>query len=88
MAKRTAESFDNGQSKLKSGERPLKVDYGNEEEKFEDEFEDEFDSDEEILEAGVDGRPDNEQELTESRGTWITPKALCETALLRPKIRG
>lgn len=88
MAKRTAESFDNGPSKLKSGERPLKVDNGNEEGNFEDEFEDEFDSEDEVLEAGVDGRPDDEQEVNESRGMWITPEALCEIALLHPKTRG
>jgi ribosome assembly protein RRB1 len=45
---------------------------------FEDEFEDEFDSEDEIFEAGVDGRPDAEREADESRGMWLTWVALCD----------
>ena len=63
---------------LKGGDRPIAKENDNEIGHFEDEFEDEFDSEEEIFEAGVDGRPDEEREAEERRGMWNTPKALCE----------
>lgn len=77
MAKRPAEETDNQANALKGGERPSNRENG-EEVEFEDEFEDEYESEDEIFEAGVDGRPDEEREAEERRGTWITPKALCE----------
>ena len=77
MAKRPAEYDDTETNALKSGERPLHAE-GEEDEEFEDEFEDEYDSEDEILEAGIDGRPDEEREVEERRGMWITPKAVCE----------
>ncbi|KAF2238944.1 WD40 repeat-like protein [Viridothelium virens] len=67
MSKRTADDPEL-QSALKSGARPQKALVDGEEMEFEDEFEDEFDSDEEIMEAGVDGRPDEEREAEEREG--------------------
>lgn len=78
MSKRAAEPLDGEGVPLKAGDRPVHSVNSNEEEEFEDEFEDEFDSDEEILEAGVDGRPDEEREAEEKRGTWLTLEALCD----------
>ena len=77
MAKRSAEDSGVEISQLKDGERPLKPENGDEAGDFEDEFEDEFDSEEEVFEAGVDGRPDDEQGAEEKRGTWFTSEALC-----------
>ena len=77
MAKRPAEAIGSEADPLKGGERPLKAENG-EEIDFEDEFEDEYESDEDIFEAGVDGRPDEEREAEERRGTWYSPGLLCE----------
>ncbi|KAF6238368.1 hypothetical protein HO173_003648 [Letharia columbiana] len=77
MAKRPAEELGTEADALKGGERPLKVEDG-EEMDFEDEFEDEYESEEDIFEAGVDGRPDEEREAEERRGTWYSPEALCD----------
>lgn len=82
MGKRPAEISQNELDQLKGGERPLKAQNDDEAVEFEDEFEDEFDSEDEIFEAGVDGHPDEEHEVDESRGMWITLKALCEAAIL------
>ena len=71
MAKRPVEEDeDKLVAALKAGERPTAAANGDEEDlEFEDEFEDEFDSEEdEIFEAGVDGRPDAEREGDESKG--------------------
>jgi ribosome assembly protein RRB1 len=66
MAKRTAEAND-GDTPLKGGDRPEKMDVDDNQDMgdFEDEFEDEFESEDEIFEAGVDGRPDAEREADE-----------------------
>lgn len=77
MSKRPAGELENEPEALKRGERPLQTEIG-EEVDFEDEFEDEYESEDEMFEAGVDGRPDEEQEAEERRGTWIMPQALCE----------
>ena len=77
MAKRPAEEIGGEADALKGGERPSKSENG-EEMEFEDEFEDEYESEEDIFEAGVDGRPDEEREAEERRGTWYSPKALCD----------
>ena len=73
MAKRGAEDDGTPLSPLKKGQRaePFESHNGNGDvdEDFEDEFEDEFDSEDEIFEAGVDGRPDAEREV-EEKGTW------------------
>jgi len=65
---RTPENGTNGDSALKSGGRPItSLPDDHEAGEFEDEFEDEFESEDEdeILEAGVDGRPDEEREAEE-----------------------
>ncbi|KAF2104863.1 ribosome biogenesis protein [Rhizodiscina lignyota] len=68
MSKRPADQSEDSPGALKSGERPLQEN-GEEALEFEDEFEDEFESeDDEILEAGVDGRPDEEREAEEREG--------------------
>ena len=72
MAKRPAEDYRNGTDALKGGERPISAENG-EDEDFEDEFEDEYEIEDEILEAGVDGRPDNEREAEERKSMWIMP---------------
>ena len=82
MGKRQAEELENHSSQLKSGERPLKLQIDDEVIEYEDEFEDEFDSEDEIFEAGIDGRPDEEQPVEDSQGMWITPITLCESAIL------
>lgn len=65
MSKRIAEPGD-GDTPLKRGDRPEPMDVDDKEMgDFEDEFEDEFDSEDEIFEAGVDGRPDEEREAEE-----------------------
>jgi ribosome assembly protein RRB1 len=69
MSKRHAEELESGGVPLKGGERPEKVDEGDEVGEFEDEFEDEYESEDEIFEAGVDGRPDAEREAEEKAGT-------------------
>ena len=77
MSKRTLEESAGAQiNSLKGGERPQPTENSNDVGDFEDEYEDEFESDE-MLEAGVDGRADDEREAEERRGTWITPVALC-----------
>jgi ribosome assembly protein RRB1 len=68
---RAPDGAANGASPLKSGDRPMHdapeasatTADGQE---FEDEYEDEFESDDEIFEAGVDGRPDAEREADEA----------------------
>lgn len=77
MGKRAAEESGAEISPLKDGGRPTKLDNGGEGEDFEDEFEDEFDSEDEIFEAGIDGRPDEERQAEARRGMWFTSKALC-----------
>jgi len=77
MGKRAAEESGAEISPLKDGERPSKLENGSEGGDFEDEFEDEFDSEDEIFEAGIDGRPDEERQAEERRGTWFTSEALC-----------
>ena len=77
MPKRPAEATVTEADALKGGDRPLNVENGDEME-FEDEFEDEYESDEDVFEAGVDGRPDEEREAEERRGTWYSPEALCD----------
>lgn len=78
MAKRAADDDGITQASpgaLKSGERPVRDDGLPEGEQFEDEFEDEYESEDEdeILEAGVDGRPDDEREAEEkANGTPIS----------------
>ena len=56
---------------LKRGERPdaMEIDRDDEIGEFEDQFEDEFDSDGEVMEAGVDGRPDAEREAEQKNST-------------------
>ena len=76
MAKRPAEDGADDEP-MKDGGRPQKTEDG-EEVEFEDDYDDEFESEDEVLEAGVDGRPDEEREAEEQRGTWPAPKALCE----------
>lgn len=70
MSKRPAEPSEDEPSALKAGDRPP-TQNGGEGLDFEDEFEDEFESDEdeEIFEAGVDGRPDAEREAEEKEST-------------------
>lgn len=72
MAKRPGEELEKETDALKSGERPVKTANG-EEGDFEDEFEDEYESVDEMFEAGVDGRPDDEREAEERRSMWIAP---------------
>lgn len=82
MGKRPAEISENELDQLKSGDRPLTAQNEAEVIEYEDDFEDEFESEDEIFEAGVDGQPDEEHRIEESRGTWITLKTLCEAAIL------
>ncbi|OCK77991.1 glutamate-rich WD repeat-containing protein-like protein 1 [Lepidopterella palustris CBS 459.81] len=79
MSKRPAEPSEKELETLKAGERPVKLDE-DEAGEFEDEYEDEFESEDEdeIMEAGVDGRPDEEREAEEredamdvDQGTFI-----------------
>ena len=68
MSKRPAEYSEKELETLKSGDRPMQLDE-DEVGEFEDEYEDEFESEEdEIFEAGVDGRPDEEREAEERQG--------------------
>ncbi|KAF2733561.1 glutamate-rich WD repeat-containing protein-like protein 1 [Polyplosphaeria fusca] len=64
MAKRPAEASDQDLDAIKNGVRPMQIDH-DEAGEFEDEYEDEFESDDDLLEAGVDGRPDAEREADE-----------------------
>ena len=78
MSKRPVdEDDDKVVAALKAGERPPTAANGDEEDlEFEDEFEDEFYSEEdEIFEAGVDGRPDTEREVDESKGIQTSHKS-------------
>lgn len=72
MSKRTADIIDDDEEvrALKSGQRPVADVDGEDAQEFEDEFEDEFESDDEIFEAGVDGRPDEEREAEEREGAF------------------
>ncbi|KAL6703525.1 Ribosome assembly protein rrb1 [Coniothyrium glycines] len=63
MAKRPADTEQENEA-IKNGDRPMELDQP-EAGDFEDEFEDEFESDDDIFEAGVDGRPDHEREAEE-----------------------
>ncbi|KAK5059954.1 hypothetical protein LTR84_009837 [Exophiala bonariae] len=66
MSKRTADD-DESVEALKGGQRP---ETGHDDEPaidYEDPYEDEFDSEDEVMEAGVDGRPDAEREAEESK---------------------
>lgn len=65
MSKRSGDDLDGGMP-LKAGQRPENGAQNEEGLEFEDEFEDEYEADE-IMEAGVDGRPDAEREA-EARG--------------------
>ncbi|KAI9730993.1 MAG: ribosome biosynthesis protein rrb1 [Cirrosporium novae-zelandiae] len=67
MAKRAADESEELVGALKGGDRPENTPPPNEAEDFEDEFEDEFESDSDVVEAGVDGRPDEEREAEEQR---------------------
>lgn len=82
MAKRPAEEGSNEHGALKSGDRPLKAENG-EDIEFEDEFEDEYESEDEIFEAGVDGRPDEVREAEERRGMWSPAEALCGPSFIQ-----
>lgn len=66
MAKRPADSEQELET-IKNGDRPVPLDPKDDGLDFEDEFEDEFESDDDILEAGVDGRPDEEREAEEKQ---------------------
>ncbi|CAO1599407.1 Ribosome assembly protein rrb1, variant 2 [Xanthoria calcicola] len=67
MTKRPAEESEGQGAPLKAGDRPIQTGNATDAGPFEDEFDDEFESDDEILEAGVDGRPDEEREAEEKR---------------------
>lgn len=68
MSKRAADAAQDG-TPLKGGDRPEQMDIDDKDMgEFEDEFGDEFESEDEILEAGVDGRPDEEREAEEREG--------------------
>ena len=76
MAKRPADQDLKNGEPLKSGDRPLQDEPRTGEGEFGDDFEDEFESEDEIIEAGVDGRPDEELEA-EEKGMWHTPSVRC-----------
>lgn len=82
MSKRTAEESDEEVRALKSGQRPMNGQDGDEAQEFEDEYEDEFESEDEIFEAGVDGRPDEEREAEERESAYIRPERHIENRLL------
>ena len=70
MSQKRALENDGGVS-LKAGQRPENDTQGEASLDFEDEFEDEYDSDdEELMEAGVDGRPDADREAEQATGMW------------------
>lgn len=66
MSKRTAEDIEEEGVSLRNGERPVQPPGEDEAGQFEDDYEDVFE--EEIFEAGVDGRPDDEREAEELAG--------------------
>ncbi len=68
MGKRGVEQDAGKDGPLKQGDRPQNVQDGDEKGPFEDEYEDDFESEDEIMEAGVDGRPDEEREAEEMEG--------------------
>lgn len=72
MAKRPAEADDKELDAVKNGGRPMDIDQDDVGE-FEDDYEDEFESEDEIFEAGVDGRPDEEREAEERESRLRTP---------------
>ena len=81
MGKRPAESGGGGLDPLKRGERPKEHADADDVGAFEDEFNDEYESEDDIIEAGVDGRPDDEREAEEQKGMWA---CLCRaTAAVR-----
>lgn len=61
MSKRQAQDEQNGDAALKQGERPVAAIDDAEMGQFEDDFEDEFESEDEIMVAGADGMPDDEE---------------------------
>ena len=72
MSKRPGEDIENEGIPLRHGDRPQTIEedaMGPFEDEFEDEYESDDSEDDEILEAGVDGRPDEEREAEESAGT-------------------
>lgn len=86
MSKRRAEESNGDLEALKAGDRPVKEENGNNEiGDFEDEYEDEFESEDEIFEAGVDGRPDEEREAEEKEGMvsvdGLAGETLCSRVL-------
>ena len=82
MAKRPAEDSEDQGGPLKAGDRPVHTGSDAAAGPFEDEFDDEFESEDEILEAGVDGRPDEEREAEEKWGTWTNTKDLVGFVIL------
>lgn len=66
MSKRQIEDADDEPQPLKAGSRPS-VDQNGEELDFEDPYDDEWEEEDEIFEAGVDGRPDAEREAEEAK---------------------
>ena len=68
MAKREAEALEQSGA-LKDRERPQHADDTSEDSseagEFEDEYGDDIESEDEIFEAGIDGRPDDEREAEE-----------------------
>ena len=80
MSKRAADSEQDG-TPLKGGDRPEQMDIDDKDMgEFEDEFGDEFESEDEILEAGVDGRPDEEREAEEREGKSCPSRAMAQDA--------
>lgn len=71
MSKRAADQDENGGVSLKSFERPETGNgtLENEPGPFEDEYEDEFESEDEVMVAGEDGQPDDENsQIVEESG--------------------
>ncbi|KAI9721159.1 MAG: ribosome biosynthesis protein rrb1 [Chrysothrix sp. TS-e1954] len=64
--KRSAEADGADQGPLKDGDKPMVDADGDEVGHFEDDYEDEFESEDEIMVAGADGRPDDEVEAEEA----------------------
>lgn len=62
MSKRQAQDEQNGGVSLKQGDRPATAHDDAEMGQFEDDFEDEFESEDEIMVAGADGLPDDEED--------------------------
>lgn len=86
MTKRPAEESEGQGAPLKAGDRPIQTGNATDAGPFEDEFDDEFESDDEILEAGVDGRPDEEREAEEKRGMWTNTEGIVR--LVTPPLPG